>query len=47
MHFADGRVIIGVSKEKGQAAEEHTQALEAGKTTALVEWVSDDGQLSR
>jgi Vault protein inter-alpha-trypsin domain len=42
MHFADGRRIIGVSKEKAQAAREYQAAVQAGKAAALVDWVTDD-----
>jgi hypothetical protein len=43
MQFKDGRIIKGVAKENGQAIQEHEQALNEGKATALVNWVSDDG----
>jgi hypothetical protein len=42
MHFADGRRIIGMAKEKAQAASEYETAVHAGKTAALVDWVTDD-----
>jgi Vault protein inter-alpha-trypsin domain len=42
MH-ADGRVIVGVSKEKSMATEEHEAAIREGKFTGLLEWVTDDG----
>jgi hypothetical protein len=44
MKHADGRVIVGVSKEKSKAAEEHEAAVREGKFTGLLEWVTDDGQ---
>jgi hypothetical protein len=43
---ADGHVIVGVSKEKSKAAEEHEAAIREGKFTGLLEWVTDDGQCS-
>jgi Vault protein inter-alpha-trypsin domain len=42
MHFADGRVITGVSKEKELAAQEHMAAIREGKASGLVDWVTDD-----
>jgi hypothetical protein len=42
MRFAGGRVIVGVAKEKAQALEEYENAVRAGKSSALVEWVTDD-----
>ena len=36
------RLIVGVAKEKLQAAQEHEQAIQEGKRTALVEWGSGD-----
>jgi hypothetical protein len=45
MHFADRRVIIGVSKEKARAAREYKTAVNAGKTAGLVDWVTDDSSL--
>lgn len=45
MH-ADGRTIIGVSKEKSKAAAEHETAISEGKATGLLEWVTDDSQSS-
>lgn len=45
MH-ADGRAIIGVSKEKSKAAAEHETAISEGKATGLLEWVTDDSQCS-
>ena len=39
----DGRHIRGVAKERKQAAQEHKQAIKAGKLTSLVEWSTDDG----
>jgi Vault protein inter-alpha-trypsin domain len=44
MNHADGRTIVGVSKEKQKAAEEHEAAIREGKFTGLLEWVTDDGQ---
>ena len=38
----DDRVITGIAKERQQAEAEHAQAVQEGKSTALVEWVSDD-----
>ena len=42
LEHADGRVIVGVAKEKSEAAEAFHSALEAGKSAGLVEWVTDD-----
>ncbi|KAK7682854.1 hypothetical protein QCA50_014239 [Cerrena zonata] len=42
MRTDDGRTIRGVAKERKQAAEEHRQAIRAGKLTSLVEWSTDD-----
>ncbi|KAK7680421.1 hypothetical protein QCA50_016662 [Cerrena zonata] len=42
MRTNDGRTIRGVAKERKQAAEEHRQAIRAGKLTSLVEWSTDD-----
>ncbi|KAJ3552371.1 hypothetical protein NM688_g4182 [Phlebia brevispora] len=42
MRTGEGRRIIGVVKEKVQASAEHEEALKQGKTTALVEWATDD-----
>ncbi|KAG0699969.1 vault protein inter-alpha-trypsin domain-containing protein [Suillus ampliporus] len=42
LEHSDGRVIVGVAKEKSEAAETFQSALDAGKTAGLVEWVSDD-----
>ncbi|KAG1755284.1 uncharacterized protein EDB91DRAFT_1342944 [Suillus paluster] len=42
LEHADGRVIVGVVKEKSEAAEAFQSALDAGKTAGLVEWVTDD-----
>ena len=44
MIHADGRTIVGVSKEKQKATEEHEAAIREGKFTGLLEWVTDDGQ---
>lgn len=41
---ADGRVIVGVSKEKLKAIEEHDKAIREGKSSGLLEWVTDDSQ---
>ncbi|KAG1755260.1 uncharacterized protein EDB91DRAFT_1098001 [Suillus paluster] len=38
----DGRVIVGVAKEKSEAAEAFQSALDAGMTAGLVEWATDD-----
>jgi hypothetical protein len=45
MHLKNSRVIVGVSKEKSLAAEEHKNALRAGKVSGLVDWATDDGLL--
>lgn len=42
MHLQDGRRIIGISKEKVQAAGEYKAAVQAGRAAALVDWVADD-----
>ena len=42
MHFADGRVIKGVAKEKALATKEFENALRVGKTAGLLDWVTDD-----
>ncbi|KAG1730069.1 hypothetical protein EDB19DRAFT_1741522 [Suillus lakei] len=42
LEHADGRVIVGVAKEKSEAAQTFQSALDAGKTAGLVEWVTDD-----
>ena len=42
MHLQDGRRIIGISKEKAQAAREYGAAVQAGKAAALVDSVADD-----
>ena len=42
LEHADGRVIVGVAKEKSEAAEAFQSALDAGRTAGLVEWVTDD-----
>jgi len=47
MRFCDGRVINGVAKEKGIAADEYARALQEGKASGLVESVTDDGELLR
>lgn len=46
LEHADGRVIVGVAKEKSEAAEAFQSALDAGKTAGLVEWVTDDSMTS-
>lgn len=38
----DGRVIVGVAKEKSEAAQAFQSAVDAGRTAGLVEWVTDD-----
>lgn len=40
----DGSVIIGEVKEKGEAELTFTRAVEQGRTTALVEGVTDDSK---
>ena len=42
LEHADGRVIVGVAKERLEAAQAFQSALDAGKTAGLVEWVTDD-----
>ncbi|KAG2040569.1 von Willebrand factor type A domain-containing protein [Suillus americanus] len=42
LEHADGRVIVGVAKEKSEAAQAFQSAVDAGKTAGLVEWVTDD-----
>ncbi|KAG2141365.1 uncharacterized protein EDB93DRAFT_1229775 [Suillus bovinus] len=42
LEYADGRVIVGVAKEKSEAAQAFQSAVDAGKTAGLVEWVTDD-----
>jgi hypothetical protein len=37
-----GRIIVGVAKEKSEAAQAFQSALDAGRTAGLVEWVTDD-----
>lgn len=46
MATSSGRVIVGVAKEKDEAKQTHEQAIQEGKTTALVEWVTDDSTRS-
>ena len=43
MRTEDGRTIKAIAKEKDTARKEHEQAIEQGKLTGLVEYVSDDG----
>lgn len=42
LEHADGRVIVGVAKEKSEAAQAFQSAMDAGRTAGLVEWVTDD-----
>jgi Mg-chelatase subunit ChlD len=42
LEHADGRIIVGVAKEKSEAAQAFQSAMDAGKTAGLVEWVTDD-----
>lgn len=42
LEHADGRVIVGVAKEKLEAAQAFQSAVDAGRTAGLVEWVTDD-----
>ncbi|EKM57238.1 uncharacterized protein PHACADRAFT_194803 [Phanerochaete carnosa HHB-10118-sp] len=42
MGTSTGRVIVGVAKEKEQAKAEHETAIQEGRTTALVEWITSD-----
>ena len=44
MRMGDGRVVIGLVKEKTNARKEHEQAIQRGKSTALIEWATDDGE---
>ena len=44
MRLSDGRVLIGLVKERTRANQEHEEALKKGKTTALIEWATDDGK---
>lgn len=41
----DNRIVYGVAKERQLAKAEHEQALNEGKMTSLVEWVTDDRML--
>jgi hypothetical protein len=41
--FEAGRRIIGVAKDKTIAEQEFQDVIRAGKTAALVNWVTDDG----
>lgn len=43
MHLSDGRLLVGVAKEKERASAEHEQAAREGKVTTLLEWATDDG----
>jgi hypothetical protein len=45
LEHADGRVIVGVAKEKSEAAQAFQSAVDAGKTAGLVEWVTDDSAI--
>lgn len=45
LEHADGRRIVGVAKEKVKATEEHEKAIQEGKFTGLLEWVTDDGNI--
>ncbi|KAG1850824.1 hypothetical protein DFJ58DRAFT_729115 [Suillus subalutaceus] len=42
LEHADGRVIVGVAKEKSEATQAFQSAVDAGKTAGLMEWVTDD-----
>ena len=46
MRTEDGHIITGVVKEKRKAAEEHQKAIRQGRITGLVEWATDDGNVS-
>ena len=46
MGTSSGRVIVGVAKEIQQAKEDFEQAIQQGKKTALVEWVTGDSTFS-
>ena len=46
LEHADGRVIVGVVKEKSEAAGAFQSALDAGRIAGLVEWVTDDSMTS-
>ena len=43
MHTEDGLVKKGISKESTQAKEEYENAIRAGVSAGLLEWVTDDG----
>lgn len=45
LEHVDGRRIVGVAKEKVKATEEHEKAIQEGKFTGLLEWVTDDGNI--
>ncbi|KAG1759420.1 von Willebrand factor type A domain-containing protein [Suillus occidentalis] len=42
LEHADGRVIVGVAKEKSEAATAFQSVVDARKTAGLVEWVTDN-----
>lgn len=44
LELEDGSVIVGEAKEKQEAALTFTRAIEQGRTTALVESVTDDSK---
>jgi Vault protein inter-alpha-trypsin domain len=42
MTTSDGRTITGIAKDKDQAREEYQEALDAGKSAGILEYVTDD-----
>lgn len=46
MRMDNGHTIVGIAKERQQAATDHASAIRQGKATSLVEWVTDDGKAS-
>jgi hypothetical protein len=44
METSDGRIITGIAKEKDKAREEFEEALVAGRTAGLLDYVTDDSQ---
>lgn len=45
MSTSSGKAIVGISKHKTRAKSEFEVAVQAGKTAALVEWITDDSEL--
>jgi Vault protein inter-alpha-trypsin domain len=42
MTTSDGRTVTGIAKDKDKAREEYKEALDAGKSAGILEYVTDD-----